>query len=602
MEINLNPTITKIFSILQKNNLNAYLVGGVVRDLLIEQYHKTKISNKDYDIEVFGISLSNLETLLNSNLDCNIQKEGESFSVLKVYTKENEDPIDISIPRTETTTGSNYTDFEITPNPDLTVEQAGIRRDITINAIYYNPITQQIIDPFNGVDDLKNKIIRAVNQKTFVEDPLRVLRVMQFAGRFDFEVEKQTINLCKQMIKNNMLQALSTDRVREEFLKFAYKSNYPAISIEFLRQVDLLKIYMPEITALQSTLQTKEWHPEGNVYNHSLQVINAGADIANREGLSNYERATLMFACLYHDSGKALVTVFDEKDKVYRAHGHAEAGVQLVNNFCKRLNLPSFLTRSLPELVRYHMHLPVLFNNHKNGQDQTKAFNRISAKLNKVGVDIQLLLWLVEADRRGRKPNTISHSAKVPLHGEATAEESTSPRHSGLDPESNHISQAVRQLADVSASYLFEPFPNSFIPEFSDLEKWFNDSLQVIKNTKLSEKELITGEQILQVINQKQGVWVGAVKEFIKDLYLTKQFTKDKSRVELFNADENVQENIIKNVYEFLDSKIDGNLPAMYPNRADGPAMYPNKVRGTWKKVVEDEDYRDKLLEEFILK
>ncbi|MDA1338547.1 MAG: HD domain-containing protein [bacterium] len=546
MDINLNPTILKIFSILNDNNLKAYLVGGVIRDLLIEKHHNLPIKNKDYDIEVFGVSLSDLENLLRTNLDSDITKEGESFSVLKVYTDESEDPIDIAIPRTEVTTGDKYTDFNITPDPSLTVEQASIRRDITINAIYYDPISKQINDPFNGVDDIKNKVIRAVSTKTFIEDPLRVLRVMQFAGRFGFEVAPETVNLCKKMVKDNMLQALSKDRVREEFLKFAYKTNYPALSLEFLKNVDLLKIYMPEISVLQETLQTPEWHPEGNVYNHSLQVINAGTDIANREGLSSYEKAILILSCLYHDSGKALATVFDEKEKVYRAHGHADKGVQLVLDFAQRINLPSYLVKSLPVLVKYHMHLPVLFYNHKNGQDQTKAFNRIALKLNNVGVDIKLLLWLVEADRRGRKP--------------------------AVDGES------------------YEPFPKAYLAEFMELEKWFSDMVEELQKSKILEKELITGEQILQVVKQKQGVWVGAVKEFIKDLYLTKKYTESKSRVELYTAEGQIQAFVIKQVYEFLEESVGENLPA----------MYPNKVRGTWKKVIEDEEYRDELLEEFI--
>jgi tRNA nucleotidyltransferase (CCA-adding enzyme) len=538
VDINLNPTILKIFKILNQNNLQAYLVGGVVRDLLIEKYHQTPIKNKDYDIEVFGVTLFDLENLLRTNLECDITKEGESFAVLKIYTKESEDAIDISIPRTETTTGQNYTDFKVTPNPSLTVEQAGKRRDITINAIYYNPITKQINDPFNGVEDIKNKVIRAVNEQTFIEDPLRVLRVMQFAGRFGFKVAPETIDLCKKMVKEEMLQSLSKDRVREEFLKFAYKTNYPALSLEFLKTVDLLKVYMPEINVLQETLQTPEWHPEGNVYNHSLQVVNAAADIANREGLSNYERAILILASLYHDSGKALVTIFDETEKVYRAHGHADKGVQLVINFIQRLNLPNYLAKSLPVLVKYHMHLPVLFYNHKNGQDQTKAFNRIAFKLNKVGVDIKLLLWLVEADRRGRKPA---------VEGES-----------------------------------FEPFPKSYLAEFIELEDWFNDMAEKLQQSKVLEKELITGELVLQVINQKQGVWVGAVKEFIKDLYLTKGYVESKSRVELYTAEGNVQDFVIKQVFQFLESNVDGvELSSM-------------------KRIVEDEEFRDMLLEKFI--
>jgi len=533
MDFNFPPIILKIFSLLHKNNLNAYLVGGVVRDLLIEKYHNVPLKNKDYDIEVFGISLSNLETILRSNLDCTITREGESFSVLKVYTKESNDPIDISIPRTEITTGNKYTDFNITPDPNLSVKQAGIRRDITINAIYYNPTTKQICDPFNGIKDIKNKTIKAVNNKTFTQDPLRVLRVMQFAGRFGFSVAPETINLCKKMVEDNMLQALSKDRVREEFLKFAYKTNYPALSIEFLRQVNLLRVYMPEIHNLQVVLQTPSWHPEGNVYIHTLQVINAGADIANREGLSSYERAILILACLYHDTGKALVTVYDKKKKVYKAHGHADKGVQLVLNFACRINLPRYLVKSLPVLVKYHMHLPLLYYNHKNGQDQTKAFNRIALKLNDVGVDIKLLFWLVEADRRGIKPS-----------------------------DNNN----------------FQPYPYSALPEFREFKNWFDNMINSLANLQILKKELITGKWVLKVIPKKQGVWVGAVKEFIKDLYLTKSFTDDKSRVQLYTADGRVQDFVVDNVYRFLESKVNGN----------------------YKKVIEDENYRDKLIEEFI--
>jgi len=535
MQLILSEKIQNIFKILNENNLTAYLVGGIVRDLFISKYHKVEITNKDYDIEVFGIALSDLENLLRSELNCDISKEGESFSVLKIYSNNGDDPIDVGIPRTEITTGSKYTDFSVTPDPNLTVEQAGIRRDITINAIYYNPTTKELIDPFNGINDIKNKLIRAVNSKTFIEDPLRILRVMQFSSRFGFEVDRSTLNLCRQMVKDKMHESLSKDRIREEFLKFAYKSSYPSFALEFLHNTDLLNYYMPEIFNLQKTLQTNEWHPEGNVYNHSLQVINAGTNIANREGLSNYEKAILLFSCLYHDSGKAIKTVFDEKEKVYRAHGHADAGVSLADAFIKRLNLPTYLARSIPILVKYHMHLPILFYNFKQGSDQTKAFNRIALKLQAVGVDIKILLWLVEADRRGRKPN-------------------------------------------VEAD--FEPFPKSFLSEFNELEAWFNDMNTALEKSKILEKELVTGEWILQNINLKQGVWVGAVKEFIKDLYLTKEYTGTKNRVELYNGEGQVQEQVIISVYKFLEEAVEQD----------------------WKKVLENEDYRDELIEMFVLR
>jgi tRNA nucleotidyltransferase (CCA-adding enzyme) len=197
------------------NGAKPYIVGGVIRDSLLNISYNY---DSDYDIEVYNISLPNLEKLL-SNYG-SVQSVGKSFGVLKLNIKDNEKilHLDFSLPRTENKIGVGHTGFEITTNPHLTTFEASKRRDFTINSIMYDFKNDKFIDHFGGINDIKSKTLRYVDECSFIEDPLRVYRAIGFSARFGFELEEKTFILCKNLLSN--LKELPKERVWEEFKNY----------------------------------------------------------------------------------------------------------------------------------------------------------------------------------------------------------------------------------------------------------------------------------------------------------------------------------------------------------------------------------------------
>jgi tRNA nucleotidyltransferase (CCA-adding enzyme) len=219
--------LNKIFDRLNKHNAKAVLVGGYVRDYLIN------IESKDIDIEVYNISsFEKLEEILREF--GNVNSVGKSFGVCKLQLKNLE--IDFSLPRVDSKIGSGHRGFEVAVNPNLDFKTAASRRDFTINAIGYDVKHKKILDPFNGTKDLKNKILRAVDKDKFIDDPLRVLRASQFCARFELKIDKELLTLCKNMLSNNLLDELPKERVFEEIKKLLLKSKKPSIGFELLKE------------------------------------------------------------------------------------------------------------------------------------------------------------------------------------------------------------------------------------------------------------------------------------------------------------------------------------------------------------------------------
>lgn len=218
---------------LQENGYRPYLVGGCVRDFFLNK------QIKDFDIEVFNLEfLENIIPLLEKfgNVNC----VGKSFGVLKLSTKNFE--FDFSLPRTEQKIGKTHKDFIVKTYSKLSFEDAARRRDFTINAISYDYFTNSFIDPFNGINDLKNKKIKHIADKTFVEDSLRVYRAIGFSSRFDFEIDSKTKELCIQIIKNKELEFLPKERIFEELKKIFLKSLNPSIGLKLIDDFELLSI------------------------------------------------------------------------------------------------------------------------------------------------------------------------------------------------------------------------------------------------------------------------------------------------------------------------------------------------------------------------
>jgi tRNA nucleotidyltransferase (CCA-adding enzyme) len=355
----------------------AYLVGGLVRDELLG------LPSKDFDFEVFGLPMEKVHEILKRF--GNVKEVGQQFGVLNIQELD----WDVALPRREKKTGEGHKGFDVVPDPTMTVEDAARRRDLTINALSKDPLTGQIIDPLGGIADLHQGILRAADPHTFGDDPLRALRVAQFAARFDFDVDPQTL----EIVAAQPLEELPAERILPEFSKMLLKGKTPSKGIEVLRQANLLR-YFPEIERLQGVQQDPEHHPEGDVYRHTLMVIDEAA--RERTGDPAFD-LPLMLGALTHDFGKPDHTQVGEDGRIHSL-GHEEGGVAPTREFLKRMKAPNDLTQQVETLVSNHLR-PVLMPETAG----RKGYRRLARKLESGNVSPELLAAVSKADTLGRK-------------------------------------------------------------------------------------------------------------------------------------------------------------------------------------------------------
>ena len=300
------------------------LVGGCVRD------HFLGLKPKDFDVEVYNITTEELIKTLKKH--GKVDAVGQSFGVLKLHHKG--EVYDFSQPRRDSRKGVGHKEFEIEVVVDMSPKEAGLRRDFTINSMGYDPKTNQIVDFHNGMNDLKNGIIRHTSD-AFSEDPLRVLRACQFAARFGFDVAPETVELCRSM--KYEYSSLTPERVGEEWHKFFTKAQTPSKGLNFLKECEWIGFY-PELQHLIGVQQEPEWHPEGDAWVHTLHCIDAMAELT--KDLDPKERMINMVAILCHDLGKATCTRYEMKNGAMRwtSHGHEAASVPLAEQFFKRIS------------------------------------------------------------------------------------------------------------------------------------------------------------------------------------------------------------------------------------------------------------------------
>ncbi|WP_313956778.1 CCA tRNA nucleotidyltransferase [Aliarcobacter butzleri] len=259
IKINLPKILIRILNDLQELGSKPILVGGCVRDSFLNK----KI--KDYDVEIFNFySLEILEKSLKKFGNVNLV--GKSFGVLTL--KIDEYDFDFSLPRIEKKVGNSHTDFEVSTNANLSFKEAAIRRDFTINAIGYDYFKNEILDPFGGMNDLKNKIIKHIDDKTFVEDSLRVYRSVQFASRFEFKIDQNTKILCKKIVSSGELKFLPKERVFEELKKLFLKSKKPSLGLNLLKEFNIMNIEqnLEEIDNLAFILKDKNYDDFRKLY------------------------------------------------------------------------------------------------------------------------------------------------------------------------------------------------------------------------------------------------------------------------------------------------------------------------------------------------
>ena len=335
----------------------AYFVGGYVRDSILD------IPNKDIDIEIHGIKPEILKNILSELGD--IQTIGNAFGIynLKGYD------LDIALPRKERCIGTGHKDFEVYVDPYIGTHAAARRRDFTINALMKNILTGEIVDEFNGLNDLKNHIIRHVDSSTFREDSLRVLRACQFAARFDFKIAPETIELCKTM----NLSTLPKERIAGELSKALLKADKPSAFFDSLYECEQTE-WFKEVYALKGIKQNSEYHPEGDAYNHTMYVLDEAADFKYMlEGINH--AVPFMLSALCHDFGKAESTIVRDDGKV-QSIGHEKTGVVLAMQFLDRIYNNKEYTKYVCNMVELHMKPHMCFYNKSKVKTTNLMFDK----------------------------------------------------------------------------------------------------------------------------------------------------------------------------------------------------------------------------------
>ncbi len=325
--------VLKIAGLVREQGGRALLVGGCVRDRI------QGIESKDFDLEVYGLAPETLRRTVEREFPLDLV--GMSFGVFKVHHYD----IDIALPRLENKTGAGHRGFMIQSVPDLSYAEAAARRDFTVNAIMCDPLTDEIIDPWNGRQDIADGVLRHVSEH-FCEDPLRVLRAMQFAARFNFKVAPETVKICSTLSQ----EELPVERLSAEWEKLLLKGAKPSAGLEFLRECNWIRYY-PELEAMIGCPQNPVFHPEGDVWRHTMQVMDHAAKM--RSGNSD-DDLVLMLAALCHDMGKPGTTFTDENGKIV-SPGHDRSGEELAKNFINRIWRRNDLPDKVVPLVACHM-------------------------------------------------------------------------------------------------------------------------------------------------------------------------------------------------------------------------------------------------------
>lgn len=391
-----------------------YYVGGMVRDYLMG---KTIEESKDIDMEIYGINKELLAEILVAIVP--IDFVGKQFGIFKTKGAD----IDIALPRREIkalvqdgiiyipSTSAEYIDdikelypenpivinddiiythkdFIIISDHTLDVQTATLRRDFTINSVLMNVLTGEIVDIYGGRKDIKLKLIRTVNKNAFIEDPLRVYRAVQFAARFGYAISQSTLCLCKTID----LIGLPKERVYSEFEKMLLKSEKPSLGLRYLRDLDILEKYFPELFLLTTCPQDPAHHPEGDAFEHTCLVLDECAKVKH---LSN-NPISFMFGGLLHDVGKSVTTKTDDVTGKITSYSHDSEGVEIARTFMHRLTNEKELISDVCLFVEHHMK-PILFYNDKD-KIKDATFRKLANKVN-----LKEIALMSRCDQLGRK-------------------------------------------------------------------------------------------------------------------------------------------------------------------------------------------------------
>ncbi len=378
--------LVRVLEALRAAGGRPYVVGGAVRDAILG------LSPTNFDVEVYGLPAERVRDVLSAA--GRVDAVGQSFTVYKLSGLDGSaEAVDVSLPRRDSKVGPGHRGIEVAGDPDLPIEEAARRRDFTMNALLFNPFTGEVLDPHGGRRDLAARVLRAVHPATFGQDPLRALRAVQLAARFELTVEPDTAALCAAM----PLGELPAERVFGEIEKLLRKARRPSIGFAFMSECGMLRVVAPELLPLATTPQDPEWHPEGDVWTHTLQVIDAAAGLVG--DLDRPRALSVMLGALCHDLGKPATT--QHEDGRIRSRGHEEAGIPPTLALLDRWNVHGLLgydvRGQVAALVANHLKPGQLYDERERVSDG--AIRRLARKC-----EPDLLYRVARADCLGRRP------------------------------------------------------------------------------------------------------------------------------------------------------------------------------------------------------
>ena len=350
-----------------------FFVGGLVRDRLLGR------ENKDIDIEVHGITPDELWQLL-SELGT-VTSMGLSFGVLGLSHYD----IDIAMPRREHATGRGHRDFAVFVDPFLGPEKAALRRDFTMNALMEDVLTGEVLDFFGGRKDMEQGVIRHVNDQTFAEDPLRVLRAAQFAARFGYRIADETVALSRTMD----LKALPKERIYGELEKALMKAPQPSVFFRELQRMDQMDDWFAPLQVLTMIPQDPAHHPEKDVWTHTMMVLDEAAKLRGKAK----EPDAFLLSALAHDMGKALVTERGQDGRIH-AYGHETAGAETAEQWLRKLCSAKRLISYVTNMTLMHMRPNQCWRDRSSKKVTNRMFDN--------SICPEDLLLLARADHFGR--------------------------------------------------------------------------------------------------------------------------------------------------------------------------------------------------------
>ena len=377
--------VTRIARTIADEGGRALLVAGAVRDALLG------VRIQDYDFEIFGIEISRLAPILKTLAPQSIDTVGASFGVLKARFGDLN--IDVSIPRSDSKTGTGHRGFKVAGDPWMAPKEAARRRDFTINAISMDPLTGELFDFFDGQADIKRQVLRAIDPVLFRDDPLRVLRAIQLAARFDLTVDPLTIELCREMSCEPEFAHLPSPRIGEEWRKLLLLSPRPSVGLRIGLEIGAWQVLHPELAALVNCHQDPISHPEGDVWTHTTIAVDAAAEIVRRERLQTGEALLVIAGALCHDLGKPATTEFI--DGLWRSSGHDREGTAPTVALLSRMDFGKTFIEKVSHIVNDH-----LFVTSQDGKPADTAVRRLSKRL--APATIRELIWVAEANHHGR--------------------------------------------------------------------------------------------------------------------------------------------------------------------------------------------------------